>query len=94
MEPDNENAFELLSLSYMQSAQQHNDKYTETEDPAYKDKADALFDEALPLLEDAVRRFPDSSLLWNNLGVCYAQKGMKEKAQEAFEMQKKLEENE
>ncbi|UCF64985.1 MAG: tetratricopeptide repeat protein [bacterium] len=94
MEPDNQNAYELLSLSYMQAAQQYNDKFTETEDPSYKEKAEALFDEAMPVLEGAVRRFPDSSLLWNNLGVCYAQKGMKDKAQEAFEMQKKLEENE
>jgi len=93
LEPDNKNAFELLSLSYMQSAQQFNDKFTETEDASYKQKADAIFDEALPILEDAISKFPDSSLLWNNLGVCYAQKGMKDKAQNAFEMQKKLEGN-
>lgn len=93
LEPDNQTAYELLSLSYMQSAQLYNDKYSETEDVSYRQKADAIYDEAFPVLEDAVRKFPDSTLLWNNLGVCYAQKGMKDKAQEAFEMQKKLEEN-
>ncbi|MCK4893766.1 MAG: tetratricopeptide repeat protein [Calditrichia bacterium] len=93
LEPENQNAYELLSLSYMQSAQELNDKFSETEDASYKQKADALYDEALPVLEDAVRKFPDSSLLWNNMGVCYAQKGMKDKAQEAFEMQKKLDGN-
>lgn len=93
LESDNQTAYELLSLSYMQSAQQYNDKYTETEDASYKQKADAIYTEAFPILEDAVRKFPDSSLLWNNLGVCYAQKGMVDKAKEAFEMQKKLEGN-
>jgi tetratricopeptide (TPR) repeat protein len=93
LEPENQSAYELLSLSYMQSAQQLNDKFTETEDASWKQKANALYDEALPVLEDAVRKFPDSTLLWNNLGVCFAQKGMKDKAQEAFEMQKKLEGN-
>jgi tetratricopeptide (TPR) repeat protein len=93
LEPDNKSAFELLSLSYMQSAQHLNDKFSETEDASYKQKSDALYEEALPLLEDAISKFPDSALLWNNLGVCYAQRGMKDKAQEAFEMQKKLEGN-
>jgi len=93
LEPENQNAHELLSLSYMQAAQQFNDQFSETEDAAYKQKADAIYDEALPLLKDMVDKFPDSALLWNNLGVCYAQKGMKDEAQEAFEMQKKLEGN-
>jgi len=94
LEPDNKSAYELLSLSYMQAAQKYSDKYTETEDPTYQQKANELFTEAMPVLEEATQKFPDSSLLWNNLGVCYAQKGMKEKAEKAFEMQKKLEDTE
>jgi tetratricopeptide (TPR) repeat protein len=90
LEPQNKAAYELLSLTYMQSAQKYSDMFAETEDPAYQQKASEMFTEALPILEEATQKFPDSSLLWNNLGVCYAQKGMKDKAEKAFEMQKKL----
>ena len=40
-----------------------------------------------------VKGFPDDALLVNNLGIVYAQKNMKEKAQEMFERQKQLEGN-
>lgn len=92
LEPDNQNAFEILSLSYMQAAQVYNEKYSETENPEFQQKAMQFYDQALPFLEDAVMRFPDSALLHNNLGVCYAQKGMIEKAKAEFEKQKELEE--
>ncbi len=92
LEPDNQNAYEVLSLSYMQAAQQYNDQYAETEDPQYREQSMELYRKALPFLEDATTRFPDSTLLWNNLGVVYAQLGMKDKAEEAFEKQKQLEE--
>jgi Flp pilus assembly protein TadD len=94
LEPQNKNAYELLSLTYMQAAQKYMDKFNETEDPTYQQRANEFFTEAMPILEEATQKFPDSSLLWNNLGVCYAQKNMKDKAEKAFEMQKKLEENE
>ncbi len=93
LEPVNENAYELLSLSYMQAAQKYQDKFNETEKPEFKAQADQIFDNALPFLKDATTRFPENSLLWNNLGVCFAQKGMKEDAAAAFEKQKELEEN-
>jgi tetratricopeptide (TPR) repeat protein len=91
LEPDNQNAYEVLSLSYMQFAQKYNDKFNETEDQADHQKALDEYNIALPFLQDAVTKFPDSALLWNNLGVCYAQLGMKDKAQEAFDKQKLLE---
>lgn len=50
-----------------------------------------MFDEALPLLEDGVKKFPDNASLWNYLGIVYARKGLKEKAEEAFNKQKELE---
>ncbi len=93
LESDNQNAYEVLSLSYMQGAQKYNDKFTETENQEYRQKATDMFKTALPFLQDAVTKFPDSALLWNNLGVCYAQLGMKDQAQEAFDKQKQLEGN-
>ncbi|MBN2367055.1 MAG: tetratricopeptide repeat protein [Calditrichaeota bacterium] len=92
LEPSNQNAYEVLSLCYMQSAQKYTDKFAETEDTQYRDQALATYQKALSFLEDATTRFPDSTLLWNNLGVTYAQLGMKDKAEEAFERQKQLEE--
>jgi tetratricopeptide (TPR) repeat protein len=93
MVPDNRDMYELLSISYMQIAQKNQEKFNETQDPQYQQKAAAIYDEALPFLEDAVQRFPDDALLVNNLGIVYAQKNMKEKAQEMFERQKQLEDN-
>ena len=94
MEPDNKDAAEVLSLCYIQKAQKWVEKYNEAENESkkqeYRKKFEAIYDEALPFLQEAVKKFPDSALLWNNLGVVYAQLGNKEKAQEAFEMQKKL----
>ena len=93
LEPDNESAHELMSLSYMQTAQKYHEKYDETEKQEYLDKANNIYDEALPFLQGATAKFPTNSLLWNNLGVCYAQKGMKDDAAKAFEKQKELEES-
>ncbi len=94
MDPENKDAAEVLSLCYIQKAQKWVEKYNEEEDAAkkseYRKKFEEIYAEALPFLQDAVKKFPDSALLWNNLGVIYAQLGNKEKAQEAFEMQKKL----
>lgn len=96
LNPDNKDAAELLSICYLQTAQPLINQYNETNDmqkkAELKKKFMAIYDEALPFLQNAVKKFPDSSLLWNNLGVIYAQEGNKEKAQEAFDMQKKLEE--
>jgi tetratricopeptide (TPR) repeat protein len=94
MEGPNKDMYELLSLSYMQMAQKHLDEYQETEDEESAKKAIQIYEEALPTLEKAVQEFPDSALLWNNLGVCYAQTGNKDKAEEAFEKQQQLEESE
>ncbi|OPX35528.1 hypothetical protein B1H10_00995 [candidate division KSB1 bacterium 4484_188] len=91
LDPSNKDMYEVLSLCYLQMAQKHIDKYTDTENMDEKAAADQIYKTALPFLEDAVKKFPDSALLWNNLGVCYAQEGMKEKAKAAFEKQKQLE---
>lgn len=91
LQPDNKDMYEILSISYLQAAQKYYEKFDETEKTEYKTKSMSFYDEALPFLEDAVQRFPDSSLLINNLGVVYAQKNMKEKAEEMFERQKQLE---
>ncbi len=91
---ENEDMHELLSLSYLQSAQKYHELFEESEKAEYQKKADSFYDEALTFLEGAIQKFPESPLLWNNLGVCYAQKGMKEKAEEAFARQQQLEETE
>lgn len=91
LDPENKDMSELLSVSYIQIAQKSLDKFDKSEDPADKQAALKIYDEALPFLKDAVKKFPNSSLLWNNLGVCYAQKGMKEEAKMAFEKQKEVE---
>jgi tetratricopeptide (TPR) repeat protein len=91
LDPTNEDMYELLSLSYMQSAQKYHDLFEESEKTEDQEKSMSFYEEALPFLEEAITKFPNSALIWNNLGVCYAQKGMKEKAQEAFEKQKELE---
>ncbi len=93
MDPDNKDMYELLSISYLQYAQKFQDKYNETEDEQYKKKFSEIYDTALPFLQEGVQKFPNSALLWNNLGVVYAQKGMKKKAEDAFEKQKALEAN-
>ena len=90
----NEDMHELLSLSYLQSAQKYHELFEESEEAKYQEIAVSFYGEALTFLEGAIQKFPESALLWNNLGVCYAQKGMKEKAEEAFEKQKQLEETE
>jgi len=92
--PENEDMYELLSLSYLQSAQKYHEMYDESENAEYQQKTDEIYSKALPFLEDAVTKFPNSALLWNNLGVVYAQKGIKDKAEMAFEKQKQLEETE
>jgi tetratricopeptide (TPR) repeat protein len=91
LDPTNEDMYELLSLSYMQSAQKYHDLFNESENAEDQAKSMSFYEQALPFLQEAVVKFPNSSLLWNNLGVCYAQKGVKEKAQEAFEKQKEIE---
>lgn len=93
LDPNNKDMYEILSISYLQIAQKYQDQYNETEKPEDKQKYEEIYDNELPFLLDAVQKFPDSALLWNNLGVVYAQKGNKEKAQEAFEKQKELEGN-
>jgi tetratricopeptide (TPR) repeat protein len=90
--PENEDMYELLSLSYLQSAQKYHEMYDESEKAEYQQKTDEFYSKALSFLEDAVKKFPNAALLWNNLGVCYAQKNMKDKAEQAFEKQKQLEE--
>ena len=92
LDPQNKDMHELLSISYIQLAQQELEKFNKTEDSKYKENAMKIYDKAIVFLEDAIQKFPDSALMWNNLGVCYAQKGLKEKAQEAFKKQKELEE--
>jgi tetratricopeptide (TPR) repeat protein len=92
LESDNQNAHEVLSLCYMQAAQKYNEKFSETEKPEFQEMAMKFYEEALPFLQDAVVKFPDSSLLHNNLGICYAQKGMVDEAKKEFEKQKQLEE--
>ena len=93
LEPVNQNAHEVLSLCYLQAAQIYNEKFDETEKDEFRQQAMKFYDEVLPFLQDAVVKFPDSSLLHNNLGVCYAQKGMVDKAKEEFDKQKELEGN-
>ncbi|GAB4370300.1 MAG: hypothetical protein Kow0042_12480 [Calditrichia bacterium] len=94
LEPDDKESYEYLSVSYMQVAQRYLDKAAEMEDGPEKNavlkKAQEVYDIALPFLQNAVQKFPNSALLWNNLGICYAQKGMKEKAKEAFAKQNEL----
>ena len=84
---------ELLSLSYLQAAQKYHDLYSENEDTKYVEKYMAIYDEALLFLEDAIVKYPDSPMLHNNLGVVYAQKGMKAEAEKMFEKQKELDGN-
>ncbi|GAB4336077.1 MAG: hypothetical protein Kow0037_16790 [Calditrichia bacterium] len=95
--PEDQDSYEYLSVSYMQAAQKYMDQMNQTEDEAkqkeLRAKAMKIFDEAMPFLESAVQKFPKSALLWNNLGICYAQKGMKDKAKEAFQKQAELESN-
>jgi tetratricopeptide (TPR) repeat protein len=84
---------EYLSLSYLQAAQKYHDLYSENEDPKYVEKYMALYDEALLFLEDAIVKYPNSAMLHNNLGVVYAQKGMKAEAEKMFQKQNELEGN-
>jgi len=95
--PDNKDMWELLSVCYLQKANVFVEKYNATEDEAkrkeYKAKYEEIFQEALPQLEEAIKRFPDSALLWNNIGVIYAQLGDKAKAEDAFKKSKALEGN-
>lgn len=96
LSPDNKDMWELLSVCYLQKANVFLEKYNSTDDPAkqkeYKAKYEEIYREALPQLEEAIQKFPDSSLLWNNIGVIYAQLGNKAKAEEAFKKSKELEE--
>ncbi|MEJ2634271.1 MAG: tetratricopeptide repeat protein [Calditrichia bacterium] len=93
LDPNNKDVEELLSISYLQQAQKYQDEYTDTQKEEYKQKYEDIYNMVLPMLEQAVQKFPNSALLWNNLGVVYAQKGMKDKAEQAFEKQKELEAN-
>jgi tetratricopeptide (TPR) repeat protein len=93
LDPQNKDMTELMSISYIQLAQKEMDKFSESENAADKAAAMKIYDQAIIFLEDAITRFPNSPLLWNNLGVCYAQKGLKDKAEDAFKKQKELEEN-
>ena len=49
-----------------------------------------MFDDALPFLEDAVDRFPENATLWEYLAMTYGQKGMTDKANDAFAKSKAL----
>jgi Flp pilus assembly protein TadD len=48
------------------------------------------YDKAKELLEQGVELFPDSAIIWQNLSFLYAKLGEKEKAEEAFEKSKQL----
>jgi Tfp pilus assembly protein PilF len=50
------------------------------------------YDKAREVLEKGVELFPDSSTVWQNLSFLYAKMGEKEKAEEAFEKSKQLQE--
>ncbi len=91
LDPQLKKAYDVLSLSYLQEAQEAINKYNDEEKEEYKKQYEAIFDTALPMLEDAVKKFPDDATLWRNLGVIYGQKGMKEKAEQAFDKEKQLE---
>ena len=97
LSPDNKDMWELLSVCYLQKANVYVEKYNSAEDEArqkeYRAKYLEIYQEVLPQLEEAVQRFPDSALLWNNIGVVYAQLGDKAKAEEAFKKSKELEGN-
>ncbi len=52
--------------------------------------AGEMYDEAHPFLEGAVEKFPDNGDLWEFLAITYGQKGMSDKADEAFKKSKEL----
>lgn len=93
LDPENKDMYEILSICYLQMAQKEMDKFSQEEKEEYKKAALKRYSDSIPFLEGAVAKFPDSSLLWNNLGVCYAQLGQKQKAEQAFERQKQLDGN-
>ena len=47
-------------------------------------------DGALPLLEQLAVKMPDNALVWSNLGMIYAHKGMLEKAEAAYAREEEL----
>jgi tetratricopeptide (TPR) repeat protein len=68
-------------------------------DPKIKEVYDLLgtlllqleqYDKARTILEQGVELFPESSTVWQNLSFLYAKLGEKEKAEEAFEKSKQL----
>ena len=93
LDANNKDMTELLSISYLQLAQKEMNQFNETEKQKFKDAAVKIYTDAIPMLEKAVQDFPSSSLLWNNLGVCYAQTNQKAKAEAAFAKQKELDAN-
>ena len=50
------------------------------------------YEEAKIVLEKGVELFPDSPTIWQNLSFMYAKMGEKEKAEEAYEKSKQLQE--
>jgi Tfp pilus assembly protein PilF len=50
------------------------------------------YDKAKVVLEQGVELFPDSPTIWQNLSFLYAKTGQKDKAEEAFEKSKQLQE--
>jgi Flp pilus assembly protein TadD len=47
----------------------------------------------MTFLEDEIVKYHNSPMLYNNLGVVYAQKGMKAEAEKMFQKQNELEGN-
>jgi len=50
------------------------------------------YDRARAVLEQGVELFPESPTIWQNLSFMYAKLGEKDKAEEAFEKSKQLQE--
>jgi len=50
------------------------------------------YDKAKDVLEKGIEFFPKSATIWQNLSFMYAKQGEKEKAEEAFEKSKQLQE--
>jgi tetratricopeptide (TPR) repeat protein len=56
-------------------------------------RSETNIDEGIAFLEDAVQRYPEDSGLWEFLAVLYGKKGMKDKAEAAFQKSQELKDN-
>jgi len=83
LDPDYSNAVYNLAATYVKWGTELRDEAeaNETGDETYKDK----FELALPHLERYLELNPEDSAMWELLGRVYANLGMNEKSQEAFQ---------